>query len=56
MAMLRQDEALNFLLGLVAEGHPRDSEAALEALSLYRQDAPLWSRVEAAQAQRPAAD
>ncbi|MEO1094986.1 MAG: hypothetical protein AAFX01_08800 [Cyanobacteria bacterium J06638_28] len=38
IAMLRQDEALQFLLQLVAEGPVRDAKAAIAALELYCSD------------------
>jgi HEAT repeat protein len=45
IATLRQDEAINFLLSLIAEGHLSDARDALQALSLYRQETVLWNRV-----------
>jgi HEAT repeat protein len=45
IAMLRNDEALNFLLSVVAEGSNPDAKAAIAALSIYRQDNSLWQRV-----------
>lgn len=45
IAMLRQDEAIEFLLSLIAEGSTPDGKNAIHALSVYRQDARLWQRV-----------
>jgi hypothetical protein len=45
IAMLRQDEALTFLLSLVTEGKPSEAKEAVVALEIYRQDRPLWQRV-----------
>jgi HEAT repeat protein len=46
IAMLRQDEALDFLIGLVEKGKPRDREGAISALKMYQQDEALWKRVQ----------
>jgi HEAT repeat protein len=45
IAMLRHDEALEFLLSLVAEGKLSEVKDAVAALELYRQDSILWQRV-----------
>jgi hypothetical protein len=45
IAMLRHDEALEFLLSLVAEGKISQAEDAIAAHSIYRQDHRLWQRV-----------
>ncbi len=45
IAMLRYDDALEFLLSLVAEGKISDAKDAIAALSIYRQDHRLWQRV-----------
>jgi HEAT repeat protein len=45
IATLRQDEAIQFLLSLIATGHLADARDALQALNLYRQDTALWNRV-----------
>jgi len=45
IAMLRQDDAINFLLALVADGNSQDAKAAIAALSIYRQDTTLWKQV-----------
>jgi len=50
IAMLRQDEALEFLLTLVATGNKRDREGAIGALKMYQSDAILWQRVQQAMA------
>lgn len=46
IATLRQDDALNFLLALIAEGMQADAKAAIKALLIYRQDAALWERIQ----------
>ncbi|MBD1870301.1 hypothetical protein H6F95_24010 [Cyanobacteria bacterium FACHB-471] len=45
IAMLRQDEPLEFLLSLVAEGKSADAKDAVAALSLYQSETVLWQRV-----------
>ncbi len=45
IAMLRHDEALEFLLSLLADGKISDANDAIAALRLYRQDHRLWQRV-----------
>ncbi len=45
IAMLRQDEALTFLLTLVTEGKLSEAQEAVVALDLYRPDRHLWQRV-----------
>ncbi len=45
IAMLRHDEALEFLLSLLADGKISDAKDAIAALGLYRQDDRLWRRV-----------
>lgn len=45
IAMLRHDEALAFLLGLITEGKIPDAKDAIATLELYRQDGSLWQRV-----------
>ncbi|WP_404790491.1 HEAT repeat domain-containing protein [Altericista sp. CCNU0014] len=45
IAMLRQDEALAFLLALVAEGKLAEAKEAAIALDLYRQDRHVWQRI-----------
>jgi hypothetical protein len=45
IAMLRQDEALEFLLSLVADGMTSDAKDAIAALRIYQQDDRLWQRV-----------
>jgi hypothetical protein len=46
IATLRQDDAIQFLLNLLREGSPRDTEDALQALEIYRSDGFLWPQVE----------
>lgn len=45
IAMLRQDDALEFLLSLVVGGKLSEAKDAVVALELYRQDSILWQRV-----------
>ncbi|MBD0335389.1 MAG: hypothetical protein ICV62_07870 [Cyanobacteria bacterium Co-bin13] len=45
IATLRQDNALEFLLNLIAEGSLRDAKDALKALSIYQQDEHLWQKI-----------
>lgn len=45
IATLRHDEALEFLLSLVADGKISDAKDAIAALRIYRQDQRLWERV-----------
>lgn len=51
----REDSAFAFLLKLVAEGSPRQSSAALEALGLHSDSPELQDRIERAKAERSAA-
>ncbi|MEM1310654.1 MAG: hypothetical protein AAGF98_14365 [Cyanobacteria bacterium P01_H01_bin.153] len=44
--MLRRDEALQWLLQLLADAPKKDATGALEALRLYQNDSRLWSQVE----------
>lgn len=53
IATLRHDQALEFLLTLLTEGMMNDAQDALKALSIYREDKPLWERVETILEQRP---
>jgi HEAT repeat protein len=48
IAMLRNDEALEFLLSLVVEGRDSDAKNAIIALRIYQQDKTLWERILAA--------
>ena len=50
--MLRQDQPLDFLLSLIANGRNLDAHDAVAALDLYRRDAALWERVCEAAKQR----
>lgn len=45
IAMLRNDEALEFLLSLVIEGRESDAKDAIIALRIYQQDKTLWERI-----------
>lgn len=45
IAMLRTDDAFQFLLNLVAEGSDNTAQEAIKALEIYRQDHDLWQRV-----------
>ncbi|MUG92039.1 hypothetical protein F7734_06015 [Scytonema sp. UIC 10036] len=46
IAMLRQDSSSEFLLSLIKEGKSIDAKDAIAALSIYRENAELWQRVE----------
>jgi len=52
IATLRRDEAIQFLLDLVAHGAAPDADHALSALSLYQSDERLWAQVQAHLRQR----
>lgn len=52
IAMLRQDQPLDFLLSLITNGRNLDAHDAVAAMDLYRQDAALWERVREAAQQR----
>ena len=52
IAMIRHDQALEFLLSLIAEGNNRDAKGAIQALSIYREDNTLWQRVHQTTEQR----
>lgn len=45
IAMLRTDEAFQFLLDRVADGSDQTAQEAIQALEIYRQDHDLWHRV-----------
>jgi hypothetical protein len=45
IATLRQPNALEFLLSLIAEGQPQDAIDAIKAMGVYVQDKVLWQRV-----------
>jgi HEAT repeat protein len=45
IALLRHEEAIAFLLSLLADGSPAVASAAIEALGMYRQDDNVWQRV-----------
>lgn len=46
IASLRHDDAIQFLLTLLADGSLTDAQAALDAIALYRHDIFLWQKVE----------
>jgi HEAT repeat protein len=48
IAMLRQDEALEFLLSMIEEGKLSEAKDAVAALELYRLDSILWPRISGA--------
>ena len=52
IAMLKRDEAIDYLLEHVAESAPQHASAAIEALALYRHDPRLRAQVEAALGRR----
>jgi HEAT repeat protein len=54
IAMLRSESAIEFLLGIVAQGNGFDARDALAALGLYRDDERTRTRVMAAAAQNDA--
>lgn len=45
IAMMRDDEALAFVISVVASGRSMDAKDAIAALSIYQQDDELWQRV-----------
>jgi hypothetical protein len=53
IALMRREEALDFLVSLVAEGGQPTAAAAIAALATYRQDERIRRRVEKAVAGRP---
>ena len=46
IAMLRHEQAMDFLLSLVADAAPAHAHDAIAALEMYRRDQELWGRVE----------
>jgi hypothetical protein len=46
MALLRSDEAFNYLLSLVSEGTDQVSKQAVSALEIYQGDQRRWERVQ----------
>ncbi|MEC4814927.1 MAG: hypothetical protein SAK29_16850 [Scytonema sp. PMC 1069.18] len=46
IAMLRHDEAFEFLISLIHDDKSTDAKDAIAALSLYREDEELWRRVQ----------
>ncbi|MBW4694188.1 MAG: hypothetical protein KME27_20790 [Lyngbya sp. HA4199-MV5] len=45
IATLRQPDALEFLLALIADGKPQAAIGAIKAIGVYVQDQALWQRV-----------
>jgi HEAT repeat protein len=45
IAMLRKDEALEFLVSMIEQGKLSEAKDAVAALELYRQDSILWGRI-----------
>lgn len=45
IALLRQDDAIAFLLELIRKGEIPDAKSAIAALGIYHQDPELWRRV-----------
>ena len=52
IAILRIDEAIDFLIDLVARGNPQDAKDAFLALDIYRQTTEIWQQVTKAAKQR----
>jgi hypothetical protein len=52
IALIRQDDAISFLLTLIREGELSDAKDALMALSIYSQDLELWGRVRKSASER----
>jgi HEAT repeat protein len=52
IAMLRADQAFDFLITLIAKGRELDARDAIAALKIYQQDSALWQRVTSAAEQR----
>ena len=45
IATLRTEEAISFLLNLLAKGNPQDAKDALAALDIYRHTTEVWQQV-----------
>lgn len=45
IATLRQPEALQFLLSVIAEGKPQDAKDGIKAMGVYAQDKTVWQQV-----------
>ena len=45
IATLRTEEAIAFLIGLLARGNAQDAQAALVALDIYRHTTDIWQQV-----------
>ena len=56
IAMLRRDQALDFLLSLITEANGPTARAAIAALAMYRHDDAVRQRVEASVGQRTDVD
>jgi hypothetical protein len=52
IAMLRQDQPIDFLISLVAQGKDIDAKDAISALDIYREDRELWQRIDQAEKKR----
>lgn len=46
IAMLRHEQAIDFLLSLVADESPAITRSAIAALEMYRRDEKIWLRIE----------
>jgi HEAT repeat protein len=46
IAMLRYEEAIDFLLSLVADASPGIAQDAIAALEMYQEDGQIWGRVQ----------
>ncbi|WP_204139766.1 HEAT repeat domain-containing protein [Halomicronema sp. CCY15110] len=53
IALLRREEAIQWLLQLLAAAPQREAAGALEALGLYQNDPTLWAQVRSRLASRP---
>ncbi|NJM67910.1 MAG: HEAT repeat domain-containing protein [Acaryochloris sp. RU_4_1] len=49
IAMLRNEEGIDYLLSLIKEGQAKQADNAIQALHIYRQDEQLWKKVDHAQ-------
>jgi hypothetical protein len=45
IAMLRQPDAIQFLLSLIAEGTPNEVKDVIKAMSMYTEDKAIWQQV-----------
>lgn len=53
IVLLRSEAGMAFLVELIREGSDLEAEAALKALEIVQNDAPLWRRAQAAYEARP---